>query len=153
MAVLLRAAGVPTRLVNGFLMGEYNPVGDAYIVRQSDAHSWVEVYLPRNGWTEFDPTPGDANQHDNGLIAQLSNYADAVGLFWNTYILTYDTDSQALLFKSAQESVQKIQKSLQKRSERWALATQGFADRFLKRYVGRSIAVGSGSMPWRPSSA
>ena len=128
MAVLLRAAGIPTRLVNGFLMGEYNPVGDAYIVRQSDAHSWVEVYLPGSGWTEFDPTPPDANQHDNGLVAQMGHYADAVGLFWNTYVLTYDTDSQAQLFKSAQETIQGIQKSLQKRTERLALATQGFAD-------------------------
>ena len=50
MAVLLRAVGVPTRIVNGFLMGEYNPVGDTYVVRQSDAHSWVEVYCQvRNG--------------------------------------------------------------------------------------------------------
>lgn len=133
MAVLLRAAGIPTRLVNGFLMGEYNPVGDAYIVRQSDAHSWVEVYLPGTGWTEFDPTPPDANQHDNGLVAQMGHYADAVSLFWNSYVLTYDTDSQAQLFKSAQETIQGIQKSLQQRTERLALATQGFADLFSEK--------------------
>ena len=64
MAVLLRASGVPTRLVNGFLMGEYNPVGDAYIVRQSDAHSWVEVYLPRVGWFPIDPTKDDEAARD-----------------------------------------------------------------------------------------
>jgi transglutaminase-like putative cysteine protease len=131
MAVLLRAAGVPTRLVNGFLMGEYNPVGDAYIVRQSDAHSWVEVYLPRNGWREFDPTPAEG-QHERGLMAQLANYADAVGLFWNSYILTYDTDSQNLLFRSAQESVQKIQKSLQAKTESWSISAQGLSDRITK---------------------
>jgi len=129
MAVLLRAAGIPTRLVNGFLMGEYNPVGDAYIVRQSDAHSWVEVYLPVNGWTEFDPTPANGSEHDSGLIAQLGNYADAVGLFWNTYILTYDTDSQSLLFANAHEAVLQIQKSVQSRTERWAAAAQGLGDR------------------------
>jgi transglutaminase-like putative cysteine protease len=133
MAVLLRAADIPTRIVNGFLMGEYNPVGDAYIVRQSDAHSWVEVYLPDSGWTEFDPTPPDANQHDNGLIAQIGHYADAVGLFWNTYILTYDTDSQAQLFRSAQETVQKLQRVLRARTEGWAVSTQGLADRLSAR--------------------
>lgn len=128
MAVLLRASGVPTRLVNGFLMGEYNPVGDAYIVRQSDAHSWVEVYLPVNGWREFDPTPAEGLR-ESSLMAQLGNYADAIGMFWNSYILTYDTESQASLFRNAQETVQGIQKSLQTRAERWAAAAQGFGSR------------------------
>jgi protein-glutamine gamma-glutamyltransferase len=128
MAVLLRAAGVPTRLVNGFLMGEYNPIGDAYIVRQSDAHSWVEIYLPVNGWREFDATPAEG-LHERSLMAQLGNYADAVGLFWNSYILTYDNDSQALLFRNAQETVQEIQKSFQARTERWAATIQRFGGR------------------------
>ncbi len=59
MVILLRTAGIPTRLINGFLMGEYNPVGQDFIVRESDAHSWVEVYVPARGWVEFDPTPPD----------------------------------------------------------------------------------------------
>jgi protein-glutamine gamma-glutamyltransferase len=133
MAVLLREAGVPTRLVNGFLMGEYNPVGDAYIVRQSDAHSWVEVYLPGTGWMEFDPTPAGANDPDAGLMAQLEHYADALGLFWSAYILTYDTDSQALLFRSAQESVENLQRGFQGRRDRWALATHRLASQFYGR--------------------
>jgi protein-glutamine gamma-glutamyltransferase len=127
MAVLLRAAGVPTRIVNGFLMGEYNPVGDAYIVRQSDAHSWVEVYLPVNGWREFDATPAEGLR-ESTFMAQLGHYADAIGLFWNSYILTYDTESQTLLFRNAQETVQRIQKSFQKRTERWAESAQGLGD-------------------------
>lgn len=129
MAVLLRAAGIPTRIVNGFLMGEYNPVGDAYVVRQSDAHSWVEAYLPGTGWTEFDPTPGDAaTQPDGTLISQLGHYADAVGLFWKAYVLTYDTDSQMQLFRSAQESVQGMQRALQERTDSWAESTRIFTD-------------------------
>jgi transglutaminase-like putative cysteine protease len=121
MAVLLRTVDVPTRLVNGFLMGEYNPVGDAYIVRESDAHSWVEVYLPGAGWTEFDPTPGSSTQPDAGLFAQLHNYADALGLFWNTYVLTYDTDSQGQLFRNAQEQAESIHQSLEKQRNSLAL--------------------------------
>jgi transglutaminase-like putative cysteine protease len=132
MAVLLRSIGIPTRLVNGFQMGEYNPAADAYIVRQSDAHSWVEVYLPESGWTEFDPTPGDSNHHENSLLVQLSNYGDAIGLFWNTYVLTYDTDSQAQLFRSAQDTVRSFQRKMQGRTERLAIATQLFADRLTK---------------------
>ena len=140
MAVLLRAAGVPTRMVNGFLMGEYNPVGDAYIVRQSDAHSWVEVYLPVHGWREFDATPAEGNR-ESSLMAQLGNYADAIGLFWNSYILTYDTDSQALLFRNAQETVQQIQKSLQDRTAGWAVAAQSLGDR-LTGVVRRTVDSG-----------
>jgi transglutaminase-like putative cysteine protease len=121
MAVLLRTVDVPTRLVNGFLMGEYNPIGDAYIVRESDAHSWVEVYLPGAGWTEFDPTPGSSTQPDAGLFAQLHNYADALGLFWNTYVLTYDTDSQGQLFRNAQEQAESIHQSLEKQRNSLAL--------------------------------
>jgi transglutaminase-like putative cysteine protease len=130
MAILLRAAGIPTRLVNGFLMGEYNPVGDTYIVRQSDAHSWVEAYIPGNGWTEFDPTPPDPNQRDGGVMAQIANYVDAVGLFWNSYILTYDTNSQMQLFRSAQDRVQQLQAGLQHKTESWGAWTQRIADGF-----------------------
>ena len=46
-------------MVNGFRTGEYNRFGDAWIVRQYDAHSWVEAYFPPYGWIEFDPTPPD----------------------------------------------------------------------------------------------
>ena len=137
MAVLLRAAGVPTRLVNGFLMGEYNPVGDTYIIRQSDAHSWVEVYLPDTGWTEFDPTPPAGDELDTGLVAQLHNYADAVGFFWNTYVLTYDSDSQGQLFQQAQDSVEKLHADLQSRKNSWIGWTQAL--------IGRtSLAVRNG---------
>jgi transglutaminase-like putative cysteine protease len=129
MAVLLRAAGVPTRLVNGFLMGEYNPVGDTYIIRQSDAHSWVEVYLPGTGWIERDPTPPGDDQLDTGLLAQLHNYADAVGFFWNTYVLTYDSDSQGQLFQQAQDSVEKLHANLQTRKDSWLIWIQNFVGR------------------------
>jgi hypothetical protein len=127
MAILLRAAGVPTRLVDGFQMGEYNPVGDAYIVRQSDAHAWVEAYLPGSGWTEFDPTPAGANPQDTGLVAQLMHYTDAFGLFWNTYVLTYDTDSQGKLVHSAHEGLEKIRKSLEVRRDGFVLAARNRA--------------------------
>src|SRR5262249_15046520 len=57
MTVMLRAEGVPARYVTGFSPGEYNDVGGDYIIRESDAHAWVEVYFPQYGWLPFDPTP------------------------------------------------------------------------------------------------
>ena len=56
MVILLRHIGIPARIVNGFLQGEYNDIGGFYVVRNSDAHSWVEVYFD-GIWVSFDPSP------------------------------------------------------------------------------------------------
>lgn len=56
-ALLLRLQGVPTRYVTGFNVRDESRVGRHYLVRESDAHAWIESYLPRQGWAEFDPTP------------------------------------------------------------------------------------------------
>ena len=53
---LMRAAGVPARVVTGYQGGEVNPVDQYLIVRQSDAHAWAEVWLTGRGWVRFDPT-------------------------------------------------------------------------------------------------
>ena len=54
--LLMRSADIPARVVTGYQGGEFNPAGNYYIVRQSDAHAWAEVWLPDNGWTRVDPT-------------------------------------------------------------------------------------------------
>ncbi|MFQ5723698.1 MAG: DUF3488 and DUF4129 domain-containing transglutaminase family protein, partial [Terriglobia bacterium] len=89
MAVLLRSEGIPARLVNGFLTGEYNEVGENYIVRASDAHTWVEVYFPGVGWIEFDPTPrGTATNHT--WWTTVRHYYDAFDLWWDDWVINYD---------------------------------------------------------------
>jgi transglutaminase-like putative cysteine protease len=57
MVVMLREVGVPARLVEGFTTGTYDSASNAYVVREQDAHAWVEVYFPGYGWIEFEPTP------------------------------------------------------------------------------------------------
>ncbi|HTD63609.1 MAG TPA: transglutaminaseTgpA domain-containing protein [Verrucomicrobiae bacterium] len=57
MVVMLREAGVPARLVEGFTTGAYDSASNAYVVKEQDAHAWVEVYFPQYGWIEFEPTP------------------------------------------------------------------------------------------------
>ncbi len=56
MAVLLRAAGIPARVAAGFAQGTFDAALNAYLVTESDAHAWVEVYFPHYGWVEFEPT-------------------------------------------------------------------------------------------------
>jgi transglutaminase-like putative cysteine protease len=56
MAVMCRALGIPARVVQGYSTGEYVPAAQSYRVRQLNAHAWVEVFFPRFGWIEFEPT-------------------------------------------------------------------------------------------------
>ena len=101
MTVLLRTLGIPARLVNGFLPGEYNDVGKDYIVRASDAHSWVEVYFPNYGWLTFDPTPGAA-QTEKNLLGRVGAYWDWFQLSWNEWVINYDFAHQITLAQTVQ---------------------------------------------------
>lgn len=58
LAVMGRMAGVPTRLVTGFVPGDYNPFSGLYEVKGKHAHAWVEAWMPKHGWITMDPTPG-----------------------------------------------------------------------------------------------
>lgn len=101
MAVMLRSVNVAARVVNGFQMGEYNDAADVYTVRQSDAHSWVEVYFPETGaWVSFDPTPQagrPASARLAGLRGQAEKYAEALEMFWIQYVVNYDRQEQRQL--------------------------------------------------------
>lgn len=59
MAVMARAVGIPARVAAGYGQGEYNPDTEAYRVREKDAHAWVDIYFPRFGWVEFEPTAAE----------------------------------------------------------------------------------------------
>ncbi|MBV9712988.1 MAG: DUF4129 domain-containing protein [Ktedonobacteraceae bacterium] len=60
MAIMARQMGIPSRIVNGFSQGHFDPVRHVWSVDGQDAHSWVQAYLPDFGWVNFDPTPGFA---------------------------------------------------------------------------------------------
>lgn len=103
MVLLLRARRIPARLVNGFQMGEYNAAVDVYTVRQSDAHSWVEAYFPSYGWITFDPTPPSGlSVYDDGWLAWLRHYGEAMEMMWLEHIISFDTSKQIALALAAQ---------------------------------------------------
>ncbi len=103
LAVLLRASGVPTRNVTGFLGGRYNPYGGYYAVRQGDAHSWVEAWLGEQagGWVTFDPTPplrAELGPRD-GALSGVEALLDALRTRWTTRVVGYDLDAQISVFR------------------------------------------------------
>jgi hypothetical protein len=123
-AWMLRAGGVPARIVAGYHGGETNPVGDYLIVRRSHAHAWVEAYLRGKGWVRFDPTTAvsgsDAGEARNGgAAARDSSWLgldapdwleeawhgvrlgwDAASHAWTMWVLGYDYSDQSTLLQS-----------------------------------------------------
>jgi transglutaminase-like putative cysteine protease len=80
MVVMLRSLGIPARMAAGFAQGQYDPVRGVFVVRERDAHTWVEVYFPGYGWVEFEPTAAqppltpqsDANRQGEVVITPTS---------------------------------------------------------------------------------
>jgi protein-glutamine gamma-glutamyltransferase len=100
MAVMLRSLRIPSRIVTGFRGGEFNDLTGQYVVRASDAHSWVEAYFPGSGWISFDPTPAGSAPVRNGW-SRMQLYMDAAASFWREWIINYDVSHQRILGKDA----------------------------------------------------
>ena len=124
---LMRASGIPARVVTGYLGGEFNAVGNYFIVRQSDAHAWTEVWLAGQGWVRVDPTAAIAPERvQRNLAAAVKNNAalpymarnppqwlsklrldlDALSNQWNQWVLGYNPERQfAFLTRLGMEDV------------------------------------------------
>ncbi len=94
MVVLLRVNGIPARMVNGFAGGEWNDLGNYLIVRQKHAHSWVEAYLPGQGWMVFDPTPPDPALLEESFRNPFAHHMDLMRLYWQRYVVKYTFKDQ-----------------------------------------------------------
>lgn len=117
--VLMRAAGIPARVVTGYQGGSYNPVGNYFVVSQRDAHAWAETWLPNRGWVRVDPTsavaparvlqgiedalpeaiidiPAVFNQSalSRDLWQNLRHTWDAVNNQWNQWVISYGPQRQ-----------------------------------------------------------
>ena len=102
MVVLLRAADIEARNVNGFLGGEWSQFGNYLAVTQNQAHSWVEVWFPEFGWVTFDPTPGSAGvgERVESWFWPGRIFFDGIQHRWNKWVLDYNLQSQAGIFQS-----------------------------------------------------
>jgi transglutaminase-like putative cysteine protease len=123
-AVLLRAVGIPARIVTGYQGGEWNPYENYFLVRQYDAHAWVEAWFLEKGWVRLDPTawvapsrveaPADEtlstdraflqdsalsawNISNNKWIMQVRHRIEALNYGWHRWVLNYHHQQQGLL--------------------------------------------------------
>lgn len=124
--LLMRAAGIPARVVTGYQGGELNEVGNYLIVRQSDAHAWAEIWLEGKGWIRVDPTAAVSpdrieNGLDQALSDDLSSFKfsarspllrsllfkwDSLKYNWNDLILNYDHRKQARFLRDLDLGIQ-----------------------------------------------
>lgn len=108
--VLMRASGIPARVVTGYVGGYRNPLGDYWIVRRMDAHAWAEVWLPQRGWVRVDPTAAVAPERiydtlenrATGNFAGLRQVLDAGDWLrrgWNQWVLGFDAARQQRMLR------------------------------------------------------
>ena len=121
----LRSIGVPARMVGGYQGGKANPVTGHLVVRQYDAHAWVEAWLPGRGWLRIDPTASVApervrsglsealSEEDRQSLSFLTNsriggflalseallWLDSIEHRWNAWVVGYDADRQSGLLQ------------------------------------------------------
>lgn len=112
--VMMRAAGIPARVVTGYQGGWASDLGNYLLVRQSDAHAWSEVWLPGSGWTRVDPTAAVAPSRiesnaldalgerrylfDFAWVRSARNSFDLLERHWNDWIIAFDAARQSRLF-------------------------------------------------------
>ncbi len=125
MVYALRSVGIPARMVGGYQGGELNPVTGHLVVRQFDAHAWVEVWLADAGWTRYDPTAAvapsriesglntalssedraalsffaNARMGEGGLVNGVLQFVDSMEFRWNLWVVGYDAATQADVLK------------------------------------------------------
>lgn len=104
MVMLLRAVGIPARLVTGFLATEWNEFGQYYTVRQRDAHAWVEVYFPQSGWLTLDPTPSSAEATTQSWWESAGSVVDSARLQWDSLFVSYSASDQFAVVQGLRES-------------------------------------------------
>ncbi|HWR96554.1 MAG TPA: DUF3488 and transglutaminase-like domain-containing protein [Arenimonas sp.] len=114
-ALLMRAAGIPSRVVTGYAGGYQNPYGDYWVLYQKDAHAWNEVWLENEGWVRVDPTAAVAPENildtfetaagtesyfgEQSLFSPFFDYGDFIKSRWNDWVVGFNAARQESLFK------------------------------------------------------
>lgn len=141
MAVLLRMSWIPARVVTGFQNGSYNPIIGMHVIRASDAHAWVEAWLPGDGWVVFDPTPPAPRNEKLTLADRINLYIDAADVFWREWVIGYDLDRQLTLAFRVDQSRRRFRFASLENA--WAAMKAAWQD----LTTGPSSAIAQGWLP------
>lgn len=106
LTFILRTLGIPARVVGGYAGGEWNPLGGYYILRQSEAHTWVEYYDPAQGWLPVDPTPPAGRIQ--ARPSRLRLLEDYLAFKWYYWVLEYNFQKQRRLFLKVSQGLSKL---------------------------------------------
>lgn len=111
LAVMLRMAEIPSRIVGGYLGGYYNDAGRYYLVSQKNAHVWVEAYLDNRGWIRLDPTPAGieafTSPYRQGIAFRIRLFFDTLQYHWNALVINYDFERQRSLFQKLRSEIKR----------------------------------------------
>jgi protein-glutamine gamma-glutamyltransferase len=117
-ALLLRAAGVPCRLVGGYLGGEYNEFGGYYLVTDDKAHVWVEAFIEGSGWVRIDPSSFATNAGElwavpgsRSLMHRITLLFDSFNYVWNRSVISYDFEQQVNIARHVGSRLQELNPS------------------------------------------
>ena len=111
LAIMLRIAGIPSRVIGGYRGGYYNDVGQYYLIPQKNAHVWVEAFTPQKGWLRYDPTPASIEnfafplQGDSLLKARV--FLDTVNYYWYAFIINYNLEKQISFLHKVRTGIKK----------------------------------------------
>lgn len=128
LVLLARQAGFPARMVTGFHSGVWNGFENYFMVRNADAHAWVEIFDGENGWQRFDPTPGNSQgvEEDGDTVltpmtsippidSTFSAYLDSLRVLWYRNVVNFDHADQKAMVASAQSMISRWISDLQAR--------------------------------------
>ncbi len=141
LAVMLRTLDIPARVVGGFQRGEWNPYGRYFMVRLSDAHTWVEAYFDGRGWVTLDPSPR-ASVELLGRPSPLALYLDAARMRWYRYVINWSLQDQRLFASTFHRRARDVSLAFA-----WPTAWQGKLRLVAPALVG--VAGALGWLIWR----
>ncbi|MBN1941860.1 MAG: DUF3488 domain-containing protein [Phycisphaerae bacterium] len=142
MVVMCNLLDVPARVAVGFVMDEYDPDADEFIVRDRDAHAWCEVFTEAKDWELFDPTPGGARlaAMERPWYAFITDFFQEIQFHWYQQVVGYDFAEQRELSEQvADEFIEAwdtfVWGLVQLRESFWNLLQRGVVDRVLLRFL------------------
>jgi transglutaminase-like putative cysteine protease len=98
MAAICQSIGLPARVVVGYVAADFNTITQKYLVRQSDAHAWVEIHVGGGAWQPFDPTPAGGvtalQRQSHGWMAAIRNWYDTLEFGWNRSVIGFNASTQ-----------------------------------------------------------